>query len=141
MGVLSRIPALILRGGKDPTGVVNGRASAQELWKLGRSARAPWTFAIEPDADHDSLESLRRSNDLVIPWIKAVFHQRVSGDSSLRLLSDDTDWLGDNQSSEAAPFPMFVVSKTEASLSLANSNLIPQVSGTRDDWFSARRCG
>lgn len=111
--VRSQIPALFFAGGKDTAVLAN---PMQELWKLGRSVGAPWTFAIEPDATHGDPKDLKKANDLVIPWISAVLRQRLSTDgTTLRAVTDASAWMGNNQTGEAAPYGAFRESRPEAS--------------------------
>ncbi len=63
LGATIQIPTLIIHGGKDTT-VLNGHGP-EDFWKRGRSASAPWTFAVEPDATHGDLSE--KSIDLMIP--------------------------------------------------------------------------
>lgn len=103
IGVLRTIPALLIAGAKDETA---GVEDAETLWRRGRSARAPWTFAVEPDATHgDSTELFFRSAAaLMVPWVAAVVQQRVSADGgTLRSISEASGWLGNNITAEAAP--------------------------------------
>jgi len=113
--VLRKIPALLIAGGKDDNA---GTDDATTLFKSGRSARAPWTFAIEPNATHGDSEEIfmQSSEDLIFPWVVGVIRQRVvPGSSKLRPVTDDGGWLADNQSAEIAPYSGFPHAKTEAS--------------------------
>ncbi len=113
MKVLGQIPALLLSGANDAP---EAAQSAATFGKIGRSAGAPWTFAVEPAATHAEEESRQKANDLVIPWITAVLRQRVSSDGKiLRAVTDGSAWLGNDQTGEAAPFGTFTGSKPEAS--------------------------
>jgi hypothetical protein len=79
---------------------------------------APWTFAVEPDATHGDSDGavLRRSNELMIPWITAVLRYRLpETGNSLRPITDTSAWLGNNQTHEIAPAATFTQWKTEAS--------------------------
>lgn len=112
---LRNIPALLIAGGKDENA---GTDDAAALFKRGRSVRAPWTIAIEPDATHGDSEKIlmQSGEDLIFPWIAAVVRQRVeAGSTRLRLVRDDGDWLGDNQNVEIATYSSFPRGKTEAS--------------------------
>jgi hypothetical protein len=101
MKALRNIPALLIAGGKDETA---GTENAETLWKSGRSAGAPWTFAIEPAATHGSEESVVSSHALIIPWIAAVVAQRLEpGGTRLRPVVQDSGWFGDHKSLEVAP--------------------------------------
>jgi hypothetical protein len=113
MKVVTTIPALFLAGDKDETA---GVEDTQDLWKNGRSAGAPWTFAVEPGATHDSLESLKKANDLMIPWITAVVRERVSPDNgTLRVVTETSAWMGNNRTADVALYSSFSASKFEAS--------------------------
>lgn len=78
MKVLKDIPALLIAGDKDETA---GTEDTERLWKSGRSAGAPWTFAIEPGATHGDERTFVSSEKLIIPWIAAVLRQRLQPDS------------------------------------------------------------
>jgi len=70
LSVLKSIPTLIIAGGKDETA---GVQDAEALWASGRAVRAPWTFAIEPNATHgDERVLFRTADNLLAPWITAV---------------------------------------------------------------------
>ena len=110
-GALTKIPGLLLAGGKDtasPASVV------ETTWKSGRAMRAPWTFAVEPDAAHGDLTE--KGYALMVPWIEAVIRQRLPKDgTTLRAATDSSGWLGRQQNGEIAPYGTFAGSKTEAS--------------------------
>lgn len=115
MKVLRNIPALLIAGGKDETA---GTEDAETFWKRGRSAGAPWTFAIEPDATHGSSEEIfdQSAHEFLIPWMAAVVRQRVApGTPRLRPVADDSGWLGNNQTAEIAPHATLPGPKVEAS--------------------------
>lgn len=100
-------------GGKDDTA---GTEDAEALWKNGRSAGAPWTFAIEPRATHQDKQTLVSSQALIIPWIAAVLRQRLQpGSMRLRPVTDDSGWLGNNRSTEVSRYATFPGPKREAS--------------------------
>jgi dienelactone hydrolase len=110
---LRNIPALLIAGGKDEQA---GTEDAETLWKSGRSAGAPWTFAIEPDATHGSVEHFVSSHRLIIPWIAAVLAQRLEpGGTRLRPVTDASGWLGYNHTTEVAAHRAFARPKQEAS--------------------------
>ena len=117
MEVVRKIPALFLIAGNAIGGETGEAAKvARELWKNGRAVGAPWTFSVDPGADHGSDEYLKKANDLVIPWITAVLRQRLSPDgAALRAVTDASAWLGNNQSGEVAPYAKFSGSKSDAS--------------------------
>jgi pimeloyl-ACP methyl ester carboxylesterase len=107
--VLSRVPALIFTnsGGTEP---------AATIWKSGRVSGAPWTFAMQRDAPHGDLDYLKKANDLTIPWIAAVLRQRLSPEAGrLKVLSDASGWLGNNETGEVASHDAYSGSKREAS--------------------------
>jgi hypothetical protein len=111
--VLRNIPALMIAGGKDE---VAGIEDAETLWMGGRSVGAPWTFAIEPGATHGSEEGIVSSHGLIIPWIAAVVRQRLAPDSTrLRPVTEDSGWLGNNQSAEIGPQAAFAGPKEKSS--------------------------
>jgi dienelactone hydrolase len=103
--VLRNIPALLIAGGNDTQA---GTDDAQTLWRSGRSAGAPWTFAIEPGATHGSQQSFAASQALIIPWVAAVLAQRLEpGSMRLRPVTQESGWLGNNQNAEVAPHATF----------------------------------
>lgn len=81
MNVVTKIPALHIASTKDETA---GVEDIQDLWRDGRSVGAPWTFAVEQDAPHVSLEALKKANDLMILWVAAVVRLRVPSRGALR---------------------------------------------------------
>jgi pimeloyl-ACP methyl ester carboxylesterase len=113
VGVLSQIPALLLVSGTDLAAALE---SAERSWKNGRSIGAPWTFGVEPDADHGEPESLKTATDLIVPWIRAVVDQRLSQASRpMHVVTDASAWMGNNQTREVASATTFPGSKLEAS--------------------------
>ena len=112
VNVVAKIPALYLSGRQDTTAPPR---AAEDLWKSGRSLNAPWTFAIEPEAQHGDPKDLEKANDLVIPWIAAVTRQRLSPSGSLRSVADGAAWIGNNQTAEIRLFGEFTGPKAEAS--------------------------
>jgi pimeloyl-ACP methyl ester carboxylesterase len=113
MKVLRNIPALLIAGGEDE---IAGTEDAETFWKSGRAAGAPWTFAIEPGATHGTEESVVSSHGLILPWIAAVVRQRLApGSTRLRPVTEDSGWLGNNQSAEIGPHATFASPKEKAS--------------------------
>lgn len=112
MKVLTQIPALMLEAKSDVAqnaSNVNRAQFAQSAWSAGRAEGAPWTFGIEPDAVHQNPDNLKTANVLVLPWIGAVFRQRLAASgASLRGIPNGAAWLGNIQTGEAAPFASFV---------------------------------
>ena len=112
---LSQIPVLIVKDGTDGR-VFSGTVldPSETLWRRGRSAGAPWTFAAQPGAPHGSVEYLKKANDLLIPWIGAVLRQRLPPDGSrLRVVTETAAWLGDLKTGEVGPYVTFLRSKLE----------------------------
>jgi hypothetical protein len=73
-------------------------------------------FAIDPAATHSSEERFVFNHVLMIPWIEAVLRQRLEpGSTRLRAVTDDSGWLGNNQSGEIAPHARFRGAKEVAS--------------------------
>ena len=98
--VLKNIPGLFIAGGNDE---LAGTEDAETFWRRGRSAGAPWTFAVEPNGTHGSEEGVVSSHELILPWIAAVVRLRIASTAEpLRLLSGDGAWLGNQQTAEAA---------------------------------------
>ena len=106
-----QIPTLIVHGGKDTVVPVNG---PQDFWKRGRSAGAPWTFALDPGAGHGDLSD--NVTNFMVTWIKAVVRKRLSSTGTpLRVIGDASDWMGDNGTGDVAAYNDFAGSKAEAS--------------------------
>lgn len=113
--VLSSVPALLIAGGKDQAA---GTQDAEELWRAGRSAGAPWAFAIEPDAPHGPSEEflLQSCHDLVVPWIRGVLRERLeAGRSKPRRIPQGSGWLANNQTADIAPQATFAGVSANAS--------------------------
>lgn len=111
--VLKDIPGLIIAGGKDETA---GTEDAERFWKNGRSAGAPWTFAVEPGATHRDDQTLVSSQQLIVPWVAAVLRQRLApGNMRLRPVTEKSGWLGNHLKTEVAPYATFPDPKAEAS--------------------------
>ena len=105
-----QIPTLIVQGGKD-TATEN---LPRDFWSRGRSAGAPWTFAVEPGAAHGDLSD--KVTDFMATWIQAVVLERLpTAGTTLRLVGDSSAWMGNNETGDVAPSDNFVGSKTEAS--------------------------
>lgn len=95
MSVLKRIPALLLNGARDTT---SGTTAAERRWAAARADDAPWTFAIEPDAEHADEKALMASQTLILPWIVAVVEKRAGKDAAtLRDIDLSTGWRVDHQ--------------------------------------------
>jgi dienelactone hydrolase len=112
---IAGIPGLILAGERD---TIAGVEDSAALWESARAVEAPWTFAIEPGAHHASWsgEELRKSNQLAIPWVRAIFTRRVRDDgSSLRPVDQTSGWLASHASLEVAPAASFRGPRTAAS--------------------------
>lgn len=115
MKVLAGIPALFFVGGKDATAAAVPLGDGKALWRSGRAAGAPWTFAVEPEATHGDPKDLAKANDLMIPWISSVLRQRLpSSGVTLRPVTDRSAWLGNNRTGEVASYSTFSGSKAEA---------------------------
>jgi pimeloyl-ACP methyl ester carboxylesterase len=110
---VAQVPGLIFAGENDAAA---GVEDAEALWKGGRAANAPWTFAIEPGATHASSAALKRANDLAIPWITAVFRQRLAGDgTTLHVVNEGSGWLANNRTGEITSYGSFSGVTAEAS--------------------------
>lgn len=102
MSILKRIPALLLNGAKDTT---SGTAAAERRWTAARADDAPWTFAIEPDAEHSDEKALMASQALILPWIAAVVEKRAGRDgATLRDVDLSTGWRVDQQTGAMQPY-------------------------------------
>jgi hypothetical protein len=99
------IPALLISGGKDTPA---RQQDAEEMWKTGRAAGAPWTVAVEPEAQHSSPEvGDATARDLAIPWMAAVLRARLAPDGRLRPVSSDGAFLADLAIGAVSPFATF----------------------------------
>lgn len=107
-----RVPALLIAGGKDPAAPA---AAIEANWKQARSAGAPWTLAVDPDADHASEDALNRATGLMVSWITAVLRQRLSSDATLRSVDESGTWLGDSRTGQVSPSGSFAGATLEAS--------------------------
>jgi hypothetical protein len=114
LDVLKNIPALIIAGGKDETA---GVQDAEALWASGRAVGAPWTFAIEPNANHGDEDVLyKTADDLLTPWIAAVLRERLAPNTTkLKPLAENSGYLGDTHTAETAPYSAFSGAKPTAS--------------------------
>lgn len=102
MSVLKRIPALLLNGARDTT---SGTTAAERRWTAARADDAPWTFAIEPDAEHADEKALMASQTLIVPWVVAVVEQRAGkDDGTLRDIDLSTGWRVDHQTAAMQPY-------------------------------------
>ena len=110
---LKNIPALLIAGQKDETA---GTEDAETLWRSGRAAGAPWTFAIEPGATHADEERFVSSHELMIPWIAAVLRDRLEpGSARLAPVRENTGWFGENRTMEIAPDRTFSGAEAQSS--------------------------
>jgi hypothetical protein len=116
--VLKKIPVLILMAKADvPNAYRPGfrMPPAETVWRSGRAVGAPWTFGIEPDAVHQNPNDLKKANAVVIPWIAAVFRQRLSPDGgNLRVVTDGAAWLGNIQTGDISPSASYSGPEREA---------------------------
>jgi hypothetical protein len=111
ISTLRQIPILLIAGGRDTQA---GTENAEELWQAGRKVGAPWTFAVEPQAEHLDEPALKASEGLLVPWIAAVISQRVSAEGRLRPLSERDGWLGNHETGTAAPSAQYADVPTRA---------------------------
>jgi hypothetical protein len=114
---VSKMPVLFL---KDDAGMSVGPLGVgvdpEILWRDGRSMGAPWTFTIQPNAQHGERQYFEKARELMIPWMTAVLRQRLSADGrSLLPLADRSAWLGNNQTGDVAPYASYSGAKAEAS--------------------------
>jgi hypothetical protein len=110
MKAMSHIPALIVKdGGPVTVGPLGAGVDPQVLWTNGRILGAPWTLVLQRNAPHGSPEHLKKADDVMIPWVTAVLHQRLSltRDSTLASITNAGGWLGNNQTGEVAPHRTF----------------------------------
>lgn len=104
---MARVPALFFVGGEDtataaPGGWSNGVEGAKALWQFGRSGKAPWTFALDPKADHASKEALTRANGLLIPWLTAIVRQRLGDGGHISDIPERMGRVGNIDTGEVA---------------------------------------
>jgi hypothetical protein len=94
--VVSRIPSLLISGGRDTTAPPS---LAEKLWISGRALGAPWTFAVHADGVHGELKDLAAARALMTTWVSGVVRQRLPpGASTLRDITDESGWVGQQQS-------------------------------------------
>ncbi len=106
VGALTQLPALLIAGGQDQGA---GFEDAETMWRTGRAADAPWTFALEPEAGHASPEIHEvTARELTIPWMAAVLRQRLSSTGPLRVIGAAGSWLADPRTGDVAPAAAFV---------------------------------
>lgn len=116
INILSHLPALILKAGKDQIVTREDSELVESLWMNARSLGAPWTFAVEPDATHQDPADVKHANELLIPWITTVVRQRVPPDGGpLRVVPAESGWLGNNRTGAFASYGTFSGSQSEAS--------------------------
>ena len=76
---------------------------------------APWTFGIEPGISHGSSEGFQRANEVMIPWVSAVFQLRLRpGDGSLRPVNERAGWLADLRTGAVYPQASYTGVRQEA---------------------------
>ncbi len=108
----AHVPALLLAGDADETA---GVEDSEALWKRGRALGAPWTFGIEPGMSHGSTEGFQRANNVMIPWVRAVFQLRLRPeDGSLRPVSERAGWLANLQTGALYPSASYTGVRQEA---------------------------
>jgi predicted esterase len=106
LDALRDIPALLIAGGQDQAA---GTDDAEEMWRAGRALGAPWTFAVEPEAQHSSLEvHAVTARELTIPWVAGVLRQRLSSSGRLQAMPVDRAWFAAPGTDEALPYATFV---------------------------------
>jgi predicted esterase len=125
VSAIQAIPALLIVGEKDNPAPAS---DTPLLWKAGRAAGAPWTIAIEPEADHLMRAAfVTKANSLMIPWISAVIRLRVKeAGQPLQSIDPKVGWLGNLDTLEIAPIETFQGT-------LANTNWLPDAA-TANGW-------
>lgn len=94
IGLVRGIPALIIAGERD---AVAGVEDSERFWLAGRGDGAPWTYVLQPGAEHfPAPEGFRASSELQISWIAGVLGQRVTSEGTLREISDPDGLSGDH---------------------------------------------
>ena len=102
---LKNVPALLMSGGKDEAA---GVEDAQQMWAAARAAGAPWTFAIEPQAPHSSIEIHESTmRELTLPWMAAVLRLRLSDRGELRRIQRNDGWVGNHRTLDVTPLKGF----------------------------------
>jgi pimeloyl-ACP methyl ester carboxylesterase len=97
---LDRIPALIVAGAQDQAA---GFEDAEQLWREGRTAGAPWTLAVEPLAQHSSPAIHQVTlRELTVPWMKAILRLRL-GPRGLQTIPNTAGVLVDLISLKTVP--------------------------------------
>jgi pimeloyl-ACP methyl ester carboxylesterase len=109
--ILRQIPTLILVGGRDP----GNRGAAEIDWTAARSAGAPWTFGVEPQATHENGADLREAHPLFQSWLTAVVQQRIATKGQPLRSLDDSTWLGNTRTGDVAQANTFSGDRKAAS--------------------------
>lgn len=116
-GVVNKIPALILYGGKDSQRAIT---AAENTWKAARADDAPWAYTLDPEAFHgddpDGYPYVKQADALMIPWVAALIRQRVprSG-TGLHPVNDASAWLANRRTGEIVPAATYSGPREEAS--------------------------
>jgi hypothetical protein len=98
IGRLVGIPALILAGERDD---VAGVEDSEQFWLAGRAQGAPWTYVLEPGAEHYAApEDFNHSVELQIAWVEAVLRQRIGPGGELQGIGPRVGLLGDHATGE-----------------------------------------
>jgi pimeloyl-ACP methyl ester carboxylesterase len=85
------------------------------MWKRGRIVGEPWTFVREPDGEHGDRARFQKAHPVLFPWIAAVIRQRTSDGPTMRVITQDSGLLGNNETGEYAAAGAFAGSKVGAS--------------------------
>jgi hypothetical protein len=112
------IPTLFFMGAKDrpddPSAIKLGLQTRSQ-WKAGRANGAVWAWALEPDAQHGTVEDVAKANVLMIPWVRAVVRARLDDKGGVREVPVGSGWLADNTTHDIATYDRYPGSKEEAS--------------------------
>ena len=105
------IPGLML-GGENDAATRNERIAEIVLSK--RNEGANWAYAIEPNEDH--FGSVTNSDKLIRAFFsKALAKRKIEGSNQLIAISEDSGWLGNNETQEIFSFDSYPTAKSEAS--------------------------
>jgi predicted esterase len=109
---LKDIPALLIAGAEDESA---GVQDAEAFWQRARQLSAPWTFAVEPNAQHSSPDIQQATaKALTIPWIRAVIEHRLAADGTLRPITPANSWFANPNTREIAVAEKFDGDRTSA---------------------------
>lgn len=103
------IPVLFSLGAKDPYAAETIKLP-QQAFSRYRKISAPWTFAIEPNAAHET----GNSRFLAIPYLDAVIAERLNSKGELVAIDGEKGWLGNLTTHEISSASTYIGNPLEA---------------------------